>query len=132
MIDYDGFSWCCLHGGSNAGTYQKPVIDFTGHAKLAFHIHKAVYQPILAGSNNVDIVYGPDDTITPMVLNLGEKRTVKLSVLVKDKLNGKEIDKKVYKNVTLPEGRTVTELAAFKPKVDKNGLYFIEYIVDKN
>jgi hypothetical protein len=129
-IDYDGFSWCCLHGGANAGTYQKPVIDFSGYAKLAFHIHKTVYQSILAGSNNVDVIYGPDDTITPMILSLGEKRTVNLTVVVKDKFNGQKIDQKVYKNVVLPAGRTVTELAPFKPKFDKEGLYFIEYFVD--
>ena len=131
MLDYDGFSWCCLHGGANAATYKKPVIDFLGHAKLAFHIHKTVFNPVLAGSNNVDIVYGPDDTITPMVLNLGEQRKVMLTVIVKDKPDGREIDRKVYENVKLPAGRTVTELDNFKPKFDREGLYWIDYIVKK-
>ena len=129
-IDYDGFSWCCLHGGANAGTYEKPVIDFQGNAKLAFHIHKTTFQPILAGSNNVDVVYGPDDTIVPMVLNLGIQRHVNLTVIIRDKFNGREIDKKFYKNVNLPAGRTVTELASFKPRFSDEGLYFIEYFVD--
>ncbi|MEN8230805.1 MAG: glycoside hydrolase family 2 TIM barrel-domain containing protein [Bacteroidota bacterium] len=131
QIDYDGFSWCCLHGGANAVTYKKPVIDFLGHAKLAYHIHKTTFQPILAGSNNVDVVYGPDDTIVPMVLNLGEGRLVKLTVVIKEHFNGKEIDKKVYRNVSLPAGRTVTELGAYKPALNNEGLYFIQYIVDK-
>jgi len=132
MVDYDGFSWCCLHGGANAATYKKPVIDFLGHAKLAFHIHKTVFNPILAGSNNVDVVYGPDDAITPMILNLGEQKRVVLTVLVKDQFKGHEIDRKVYENVNLPAGRTVTELGQFKPKFDKEVLYWIEYLVKKS
>ncbi|HBL75003.1 MAG: hypothetical protein A2W90_07590 [Bacteroidetes bacterium GWF2_42_66] len=132
ILDYDGFSWCCLHGGANAGTYQKPVIDFTGHAKLAFHIHKTVYQPVLAGSNNVDIMYGPDDKITPMILNLGEQKMVTLTVVIKDKFKGQEIDKKVYENLFLPEGRTLTEVAPFKPSIANEGLYFIEYLIKQN
>jgi hypothetical protein len=132
MLDYDGFSWCCLHGGANAVTYRKPVIDYMGHAKLAFHIHKAAFQPVLAGSNNVDVVYGPDDAITPMILNLGKARNVKLSVLVKDKFQGRIIDRKDYDNVNLAAGRTVTELDGFMPDFKKEGLYFIEYLVDEN
>jgi hypothetical protein len=131
MLDYDGFSWCCLHGGANAGTYNKPVIDFMGYAKLAFHIHKTTFQPILAGSNNVDVVYGPDDTITPMILNLGIKRNVNLTVVVRERFNGPELEKKIYKNVILPEGRNVTELPFFKPEFKSEGLYFIEYFVDE-
>ena len=101
MLDYDGFSWCCLHGGANAGTYNKPLIDFMGHAKLAFHIHKTIFQPVLAGSNNVDVVYGPDDTITPMVLNLGIQRIVSLQLLseinsMAGRLIGKSIKMCIY------------------------------------
>ena len=131
QLDYDGFSWCTLHGGANAATYKKPVIDFLGYGKLVFHVHKTIFQPILAGSNNVDIVYGPDDSITPMILNLGEERQVQLIVQIRDKYEGKVIDKKVYKNVHLMEGRTVNEVEDFKPKVNKEGLYFIEYLVDE-
>ncbi len=127
MLDYDGFSWCCLHGGANAGTYKKPVIDFLGHAKLAFHIHKTVFEPVLAGSNNVDVVYGPADSITPMILNLGEEKNVDLTVIVKDKLHGREIDRKTYENIRLPAGRTVTEADPFIPEFKDEGLYFIEY-----
>jgi hypothetical protein len=131
MLDYDGFSWCCLHGGANAATYKKPVIDFLGYAKLAFHTHKTVFNPVLAGSNNVDIVYGPDDTITPMILNLGEQKSVILTVIIKDSLNGHETDRKEYEHVNLPAGRTSTELDSYKPTFDKEGLYWIEYIVKK-
>ena len=130
-LDYDGFSWCCLHGGANAATYKKPIIDFLGYAKLACNIHKNAYQPVLAGSNNVDVVYGPDDAIIPMILNLGEGKRVKLTVEVKDHINGKLIDRKVYRSVSIPEGRTVTELESFKPEFNQEGLYFIQYLVDE-
>ncbi len=130
MLDYDGFSWCCLHEGASSVTYKKPLIDYQGYAKLAFHIHKTVFNPVLAGSNNVDVVYGPNDNITPMILNLGEERRVKLTVVIKDKFNGTEIDKKVYQNVKLPAGRTVTQVEPFIPRFGNEGLYFIEYYVD--
>ena len=131
MLDYDGFSWCCLHGGANSATYKKPLVDFLGHAKLAFHIHKTTFQPVLAGSNNVDVVYGPDDAVIPMILNLGVEKTVKLTVEVKDHLDGKVIDRKVYKRVHLPAGRSVSELEAFKPEFNQEGHYFIRYLVDE-
>lgn len=131
MVDYDGFSWCSLHGGPNIGTYKKPAIDFLGYGKLVFHIHKIMFQPILAGSSNVDVAYGPDDVISPMILNLGEERNVKLTVLIRDKFEGKVIDKKVYKNIHLKAGRTINKLDNFKPEFDKEGHYFIEYLVDE-
>ena len=131
MLGYDGFSWCCLHGGANAVTYKKPAIDFLGYGKLVFHVHKAIFQSIWAGSNNVDVVYGPGDAITPMVLNLGEECAVKVTVVVRDKFGGKVIDKKVYKNVVLKRGRTLNEVEKFKPEIKKEGLYFIEYLVDE-
>ena len=76
LLGYDGFSWCCLHGGANMGTYQKPLIDNLRHPKLAFYIKKMITQRTWAGSHNVDVVYGPDDTITPVINHLGEERKV--------------------------------------------------------
>ncbi len=129
-LGYDGFSWCCLHDGANAVTYKKPLIDFQGHAKLAFHIHKTVFNPVLAGSNNVDVVYGPDDRITPMILNLGEEKRVSVAVVIRDRFNGREIQKRIYRDVLLPAGRTATELSPFKPALNQEGVYWIEYRVE--
>lgn len=129
-LDYDGFSWCTLHGGSNGATYKKPAIDFLGYGKLVFHVHKTLFQEIIAGSNNVDVVYGPDDKITPMVINLGESKKVKLSVVIRDKFEGNIVDTKVYKDVPLESGRNFIELEPFKPIIKDEGLYFIEYLVD--
>ena len=70
-LDYDGMTWCPLRGGGNTATYMKPLVDYRNHAKLAYHALGMVFQDVLAGSRNVDLVYGPDDTVPVMVLNLG-------------------------------------------------------------
>jgi len=130
ILDYDGFSWCCLHGGPNTGTYKKPLIDCLGNAKLAFYTNKMVFQKILAASNNVDVVYGPNDEISPVIMNLGPARTVKLMILVR---NAKDqiIDSKTYPVVNLSPGRTVTSLPDFKPAFPSPGYYAIEYMVTR-
>jgi Glycosyl hydrolases family 2/Rhamnogalacturonan lyase family 11, C-terminal domain/Glycosyl hydrolases family 2, TIM barrel domain len=126
MLDTDGFNWCCLHGGLFTVNYHKPLLDYHGHAKLAYYTNGMVLQRTLAGSNDVDMVYGPNDSITPMALNLGDKRIVDLTVEVKD-MQHKVVDSRVYKSVALPAGRTVTLLPSYRPKVKGTGHYAIEY-----
>jgi hypothetical protein len=128
LLDYDGFSWCCLHGGANSGTYWKPLTDESCRAKLAFYANRMVFQRVLAGSANVDVAYGPRDTIAPVVLNLGEARTVSVTVEVKN-LSGKVVSSKRYENVRLAAGRTVTALEPFAPGKLKTGYYAVEYRV---
>ena len=128
MLGYDGFSWCCLHGGANMGTYMKPLIDCTGAAKLAWYANKMVFQNVLAGSSDVDMVYGPGDVIKPMVLNLGDERTVSVRVEVKNE-DGAVIGGKTYTDVKLSAGRTVRNLPPFKPPFKNAGCYAIEYTV---
>ena len=127
-LDYDGFSWCCLHGGANSVTYKKPLIDFLGHAKLAYWVNRMVLQPTLAGSHNVDVVYGPDDVLEPVIMHLGEDNTVSLDVIVKD-MEGKEIQRKSYDGIPLKAGRNTVELEAFKPTFPNGGHYVIEYVI---
>jgi hypothetical protein len=127
-LDYDGFSWCCLHGGPNTATYKKPLIDFLGYGKLAYYANKMVFQDILGGSNNVDVVYGPDDVINPIILNIGPSKKVNLDILVKN-LDGKIVWKKSLSNISLQSGRNVTRLEKIKPVVPEEGYYAIEYIV---
>ncbi len=131
MLDYDGFSWCCLHGGANSGTYKKPLIDCLGHAKLAFHVNAMAFQDIIAGSGNVDTVYGPGDKIEPVIINLGVERRADLLVRVMDE-TGTVVDERTYEDVTLPAGRTVTRLETFRPSFSGNGRHFIEYHVSGN
>ena len=128
MLDYDGFSWCCLHGGPNSVTYKKPIIDYHGHAKLAWYTNKMLFQRVVAGSGDVDVVYGPSDMVMPVVMNLGDERTVDVTVIVKTA--GKTVDSRKYENITLPSGRTLTELESFRPEFDGDGYYVLEYEVE--
>lgn len=131
LLDYDGFSWCCLHGGPNTATYKKPIIDYEGHAKLAWHANKMAFQRILAGSGDIDIVYGPEDSINPVVMNLGGERVVDVTVTLMD-ADGQRVTDKTYKSVKLKGGRTVTRLEPFKPNRVEDGPVFVEYTVSSH
>jgi hypothetical protein len=127
-LDYDGQVWCTLHGGGNSATYEKPLIDYTGHSKIAFHTVKMALQEVLACSGNVDLVYGPKDTVPVMVMNLGDEKTVTVAVRAKD-LDGKIIQEKIYPDVTLPAGRSATRLEDFAPDFKQDGYVIMEYSV---
>jgi hypothetical protein len=113
-----------LHYGNDSGT-----VDFHGHAKLAYYANRMIFQRTCAGSYNVDVVYGPKDTVVPVIMNLGPERTVDLTVEVKN-MTGKVIDSAAYKSVHLPGGRTVISLPEFKPSFPSEGYYAIEYRVN--
>ena len=129
-LDYDGFSWCCLHGGANTATYMKPLIDFYGNAKLAWYTNKMAFQDVLAGSKNVDMVYGPGDAIPLVVLNLGDEKTVTVKAVAKMQ-DGTVCARKVFADVHLTAGRTVTELGDWKPDLPANEYIVFEYTVKK-
>jgi len=131
LLGYDGFSWCTLHGGANSGTYKKPLIDNLGHPKLAYYVNKMIFQRTWAGSNNVDVVYGPNDSIIPVINHLGKNEKVDLLVQLKT-LKGKIIDKKRFKNIELKEGHSIKKLNSFKFRKVKNGVYFIIYNITLN
>ncbi len=130
-LDYDGQAWCNLRGGHNTATYQKPLIDYYGHAKLSFYAIRMVFQPVLAGSKNVDVVYGPEDKIPVVVMNIGPQRRVTVTAVVRD-LKMKEVYRKNWENVILPEGRSFTDIDVFRPHVKKQGIYAVEYSVKEN
>lgn len=90
-----------------------------------------VFQKTWAGSDNVDVVYGPKDNINPVINHLGEKRTVKLVVTLKE-LSRHVLEKKVFENIDLQEGHTFKYLEGFKFNNVKNGTYAIEYDIFKN
>jgi len=127
-LDYDGFAWCTLRGGGNTATYQKPLVDYYGHAKIAYNTVAMAYQPILAGSRNVDMVYGPGDSVPVIVMNLGEARTVEVVVSVQT-VEGDEVMRKVYGSVELPRGRSYTSLPPFTPEKLEEGFYAFRYTV---
>ncbi len=126
LLGYDGFSWCSLRGGANMGTYQKPLIDNLRHPKLAYYTNKMVFQKTWAASNNVDVVYGPDDIIAPVIHHLGEKKQVSLLVKLQT-LNGETIEKKTFNNINLKEGREVVLLDGFRFKNVIDGIYVVTY-----
>ena len=123
-----GFSWCTIESGANCGTYEKPLTDPFGYAKLAWHIHKVLFQPVLAGSDNVDVVYGPKDAITPCVFNIGPERNVDLTITVKSP-DGEKIDSRTFACLRLASGRSLLKLPAFQPKLPASGYCIIEYTV---
>ncbi|MGM0532162.1 MAG: hypothetical protein ACQER7_12525, partial [Bacteroidota bacterium] len=127
-LDYDGMNWCPLRGGPNTATYMKPVIEYSGEAKLSYHALQMVYQPVLAGSSNVDLVYGPEDEIPVIVMNLGKSRTVDVEAVVKT-MDGEQVAKKEFTGIELTAGRTVTEVARWKPKLEPGKYYGFEYYV---
>ena len=130
-LDYDGLSWCCMWGGGNMGTYQKPLVDALGHKKLAYYAHRMGFQQVLAGSKDVDMVYGPDDRPQVVVLNLGDQQRADITVTVRNS-SGKPLHRQTFRNVILPAGRTATDLDRLSlPKGMPDGYYFFEYQVNK-
>ena len=128
LLGYDGFSWCTLESGANMFTYQKPLVDPFNVPKLAYYARKMVFQEVWAGSDNVDVVYGPGDAISPVIFSLGGQKTVELIVELQD-VNGKTVDKKRFKNITIGAGRTMTKMDSFRFKKVNDGCYFIKYTV---
>ena len=128
ILGYDGFSWCCLHGGPNMGTYKKPLIDNLGHAKLAFYTNGMVFQNTWAGSNDVDVVYGPGDMIKPVIHHIGAAQVVNLEIIL-ETIDGKILERKKFRNINLPEGNKVTEIEGFRFRKVSDGGYAVRYVV---
>lgn len=128
LLGYDGFSWCSLESGANMFTYQKPLVDAVGVPKLAFYANKQVFNRIWAASDNVDVVYGPADLITPVIFNLGDERIVDLTIELKND-KGKTVERKKIKNIQVDKGRSVTKLDCFQFKPKEDGCYFIVYTI---
>ena len=128
LLGYDGFSWCSLESGANMFTYQKPLVDAMGVPKLAFYANKQVFNRIWAASDNVDVVYGPNDSIAPVIFNLGDERTVHLSIELKNE-KGKTVERRSIKNIHIDKGRSITKLNRFQFKPKPDGCYFIVYTI---
>lgn len=127
-LDYDGLCWCNLRGGQNTATYQKSLVDYYGQPKLAYYTHRLAFQDVLACSQNVDMVYGPGDTVPVIVMNVGEDRTadILLEVLSED---GNAVYEQRFETVRLKAGRTVTKAADVKLPKLPDGLYTLQYTV---
>lgn len=84
------------------------------------------FQSVLAGSKDVDIVYGPSDAPELLVLNIGSERTVDVIVEIINE-EGELMDKRIYQNVALPSGRTSTVLGKLELPKLSDGYYFFGY-----
>ena len=127
-LDYDGLSWCNLRGGQNTGTYQKSIVDYYGQAKIAYYAHRMAFQEVLACSGNVDVVYGPDDKIPVILLNLGEEKEVTLVVEVVS-MDGRIVYTKEINSILLPEGRSKIDVEEIDLPNLVDGIYSINYNV---
>ena len=110
-------------------TYQKPLVDAFCVPKLAFHANRMSFQRLWAASDNVDTVYGPGDSVTPVIFNLDGACTVRLEVQLQDE-KGKAVEKKVFKDVEVSGGRSVTRLEPFRFRTLRPGCYFIVYTIN--
>lgn len=127
-LDYDGLSWCNLRGGQNTVTYQKSIVDYYGQAKIAYYAHRMAFQDVLGCSENVDIVYGPDDKIPVILLNIGEAKVVTLVVEVADR-NGQIVYSKEIPQIMIPKGRNKIEVEDILLPELMEGIYCIQYKV---
>ncbi|RKY09095.1 MAG: hypothetical protein DRP66_03040 [Planctomycetota bacterium] len=126
--DIDSMVWCTLRGGGNSGTYMKPLIDFNDHMKLAFYAYKSTLQKYYAAGKGVDVVYGPGDKITPVIIALGERRVVDLTIQCINE-QGKVASTKKFTGVKIPSGRPIVELEAFRPDIKSQGHYGVTFVV---
>lgn len=105
-------------------------IDGLGHKKLAWYAHRMVFQQILAGSKDVDIVYGPDDKPGIVVMNLGDSQLADIIVVVRNSY-GHQVYKQEFKKILLPAGRTATDAGRLQLPPLPDGYYFFDYQVKK-
>jgi len=130
LMGVSGFSWCSIESGANMFTYQKPIVDPFYVPKLAFHANRMVFQRLWAGSDDVDTVYGPGDSIRPVIFNLDEACTVTLTIELQN-LRGKTLEKKTFRDIQVPAGRSVTRLDAFRFRHASEGTHFLVYKLSK-
>lgn len=126
--DIDSMVWCTLRGGGNTGTYMKPLIDFGDHAKLAYYTYKSALQKYYAASLGVDVAYGPNDKLTPVIIGLGEERVVDLTIQCINE-QGTVASTKTFTGVNIPAGRPIVKLEAFRPNIKSEGHYAVTFVV---
>jgi len=130
LLGVCGFSWCSLESGPNMFTYQKPLVDPFYVPKLAFHANRMVFNRTWAGSGDVDTAYGPGDAVRPVIFNLDGACVATLTVELQNE-KGRVLERKVFRDVRVPEGRSVTRLEPFRFRNRSEGCYFIVYKLEK-
>jgi hypothetical protein len=112
-------------------TYQKPLVDPFYVPKLAFHANRMAFNRIWAASDDVDVVYGPQDEIRPVIFNLEDACKVNLTIELQN-ANGKVVERKIFKDVSVEAGRSVTRLDGFRFRHKGEGCYFVVYKIQKS
>ena len=126
LAGVSGFSWCSLESGPNMFTYHKPIVDPFYVPKLAFHANRMVFQRTWAASDDADTVYGPDDSIRPVIFNMEGACKATLTVELQNE-KGKVLERRTFKDVKITEGRSVTRLDPFRFRNSSEGCRFIVY-----
>ena len=130
LAGVSGYSWCTLESGPNMCTYQKPLVDPYYVPKLAYYANRMAFNRIWAASDNVDVVYGEQDQIYPVIFNLGEKCVANLTIELQSEA-GRIVERKQFKDITVTEGRSVTRLTPFQFSTKREGCYFVVYKLQK-
>ena len=120
-------TWCCLSGGANDASYLKPPVDFYGYAKYAFYVMKDDFAPVVCYSDDTDVKFGNGFTIMPKISGATKGKYYAVTVCIKSE-RGEIVDKKEYRVVA--DGFNVT-LEKWRPKVEENGFYEIEYSIEE-
>jgi hypothetical protein len=126
LAGVSGFSWCSLESGPNMFTYHKPIVDPFYVPKLAFHANRMVFRKIWAASDDADTVYGPDDSIRPVIFNMGGACKATLTVELQNE-KGRVLERRYFKDIEVTEGRSVTRLDPFRFRNSSEGCRFIVY-----
>ena len=130
LAGVSGFSWCSLESGPNMFTYQKPIVDPFRVPKLAFHANQMVFGRLWAASEDVDVAYGPGDMVRPVIFNLDGECSVNLTVELQNE-RGRVLERKVFKNIPVQAGRSVTRLEPFRFRNSSEGQKFIVYRLNR-
>ena len=121
----DGMTWCCLMSGANNGSYMKPPIDFYGYKKLGFYALRDAYRSVYACKEDIDISYGNQDVISPLVF--GDAKDVAYDLTVSVINERDEVIDKVEYFMVKPSVADNVVLKAFKPKWQEKGYYTLEF-----
>ena len=130
MAGVCGFSWCSMESGPNMFTYQKPLVDPFYVPKLAFHANRMAFNRIWAASDDVDVVYGPQDEIRPVIFNMEDTCTVNLTIELQN-ASGRVVERKQFKNIEVAAGRSTTRLEGFRFRNNREGCYFVVYKIER-
>jgi hypothetical protein len=107
---------------------MKPLIDNGGHVKLAYYTNKMAFQKAWAGSDNVDVVYGPEDLIEPVIHYIGNGGKADLIISLKT-VDGKQLETKYFHDISLERIVTSKKLPGFRFKTRPDNNYVIDYVL---